>query len=226
MWQPPKRIKHELPAATWPAAEQAAHAMLFQPIQLGNRVAKQRTWVPAMVPWRSTDEGFVTPDVIDWYSRFAEGRPGVIVVEATGIRDIPSGPLLRIGHPRFLPGLRRLTDAVRAASGGETRLFIQLIDFLRIKRRPEKEKFFARFLPIEPYHGERLAELTGEPSFASADETRVREKLAALTDDELLQVLTKREMEDYLFGYRERVWDMHLPHIRELPQVLPGLFSA
>src|SRR5262245_16279441 len=29
------------------------------------------------------------------YSRFAEGRPGVIVVEATGIRDIPSGPLLR-----------------------------------------------------------------------------------------------------------------------------------
>jgi 2,4-dienoyl-CoA reductase-like NADH-dependent reductase (Old Yellow Enzyme family) len=32
-------------------------------------------------------------------------------------------------------------------------------------------------------------------------------------------------MEDYLFGYRERVWDMHLPHIRELPQRLPGLFA-
>ena len=39
--------------------------------------------------------------------RFAEGRPGVIVVEATGIRDIPSGPLLRIGHDRYIPGLRQ-----------------------------------------------------------------------------------------------------------------------
>ena len=50
-----------------------------------------------MVPWRATGEGFVTPDVIDWYRRFARGKPGAIVVEATGIRDIPSGPLLRIG---------------------------------------------------------------------------------------------------------------------------------
>ena len=66
---------------------------------------RQRTWVPAMVPWRATEEGYVTEDVIDWYERFARGMPGAIVVEATGIRDVPSGPLLRIGHDRFLPGL-------------------------------------------------------------------------------------------------------------------------
>jgi hypothetical protein len=42
--------------------------------------------------------------VIDWYARFAAGRPGVLVVEATGIRDVPSGPLLRIGDDRFVPG--------------------------------------------------------------------------------------------------------------------------
>ena len=53
---------------------------------------RQRTWVPAMVPWRATDDGFVTAEVIDWYARFAVGRPGAIVVEATGIRDVPSGP--------------------------------------------------------------------------------------------------------------------------------------
>ena len=40
MWQPPARIKHELPGAAWPTAEQAAQAKLFQPIQLGKRVAK------------------------------------------------------------------------------------------------------------------------------------------------------------------------------------------
>jgi len=99
-----------------------------------------------MVPWRATDEGLVTKEVLDWYARFAEGRPGVIVVEATGIREVPSGPLLRIGHDRFVPGLRRLVEAVREASHGETLLLIQIIDFLSIRRRPEPARFFARFL--------------------------------------------------------------------------------
>jgi 2,4-dienoyl-CoA reductase-like NADH-dependent reductase (Old Yellow Enzyme family) len=85
--------------------------------------AQTRTWVPAMVPWRASDEGFVTPDVLDWYERFATGKPGVLVVEATGIRDVPSGPLLRVGHDRFVPGLRAPRRHGARASGGETRLF-------------------------------------------------------------------------------------------------------
>ena len=67
--------------------------------------------MPAMVPWRATDDGLVTPEVLDWYARFADGQPGVLVVEATGIRDIASGPLLRIGDDRFGPGLRALVAA-------------------------------------------------------------------------------------------------------------------
>jgi 2,4-dienoyl-CoA reductase-like NADH-dependent reductase (Old Yellow Enzyme family) len=42
-----------------------------------------------MVPWRATEEGFVTPQVLGWYRRFAQGQPGAIVLEATGIRDVP-----------------------------------------------------------------------------------------------------------------------------------------
>jgi hypothetical protein len=42
--------------------------------------------------------------VVDWYARLAEGQPGAIVIEATGIRDVPSGPLLRIGHDRYIDG--------------------------------------------------------------------------------------------------------------------------
>ena len=102
-----------------------------------------------MVPWRATDDGLVTKQNLDWYRRFAQGRPGVLVVEATGVRDIPSGPLLRIGDDRFLPGLRKLVDVVKEASNGETLLFIQIIDFLAVKRRPEKEKYFDRFLQIQ-----------------------------------------------------------------------------
>ena len=99
-----------------------------------------------MVPWRCTEEGFVTPEVLDWYGRLADGRPGVLVVEATGIRDVPSGPLMRAGHDRFIPGLTELVELVKLRSGGETRLIIQLIDFLTIRRRPEEEQWIRRFL--------------------------------------------------------------------------------
>ena len=100
----------------------------------------------------ATEDGFVTQQNLDWYGRFAEGRPGVLVVEATGVRDIPSGPLLRIGDDRFIPGLRKLVEVVREASEGQTLLFIQIIDFLAVKRRPEKAKYFQRFLEVDEYH--------------------------------------------------------------------------
>ena len=112
------RVRHALPEARWPTAEEAARARLFSPVQLGPLEAASRTWVPAMVPWRATEDGEVTQNVLDWYGRFADGEPGVLVVEATGIRDVPSGPLLRVGHDRFVPGLRELVERVREHSRG------------------------------------------------------------------------------------------------------------
>ncbi|HWB76458.1 MAG TPA: NADH:flavin oxidoreductase [Nannocystaceae bacterium] len=217
MWKPPQRIKHVHPDGGWPSAEQAASARWFAPIELGPLQLRTRTWVPAMVPWRATDEGFVTPDVLQWYARFAEGKPGAIVVEATGIRDVPSGPLLRIGHDRFLPGLRELVRVVHEASGGATKLLVQLIDFLAIKRRPEPAKFFARFLALTDRH--RVA-----VPHATSDEA-VRTALAAMDDDAIAKVLDERELESLRMGWRERVGDLDAPHIRELPRVLPGLFA-
>jgi 2,4-dienoyl-CoA reductase-like NADH-dependent reductase (Old Yellow Enzyme family) len=218
MWRPPERIRYEATLGRMPSRAEAAAARLFQPIAIGPVQLDQRTWVPAMVPWRATVEGYVTDEVIDWYARFARGRPGAIVVEATGIRDVPSGPLLRIGHDRFLPGLRRLTDAVQTASEGHTRLFIQLIDFLAIRRRPEPDKYFSRFLTITDAHRRAFGEAT-----LSDDEVRTR--LRNLSSDELARVLTREECEALQFGYRERVTDMHLAHVRDLPASMPGLFA-
>ena len=152
MWKFKNPVRHSIPEARWPTAEEAASSLLYQPISIGPIQAENRTWVPAMVPWRATEDGFVTQDNLDWYRRFAEGRPGVLVVEATGVRDIPSGPLLRIGHDRFIPGLSKLVETVREASEGHTKLFIQIIDFLSVKRRPEKQKYFERFLQITDRH--------------------------------------------------------------------------
>jgi 2,4-dienoyl-CoA reductase-like NADH-dependent reductase (Old Yellow Enzyme family) len=57
-----------------PSRQEAAAARLFSPIVIGPTTLEQRTWVPAMVPWRATEEGYVTDEVIDWYERFARGR--------------------------------------------------------------------------------------------------------------------------------------------------------
>jgi 2,4-dienoyl-CoA reductase-like NADH-dependent reductase (Old Yellow Enzyme family) len=219
MWRPPQRIRFAASAGRVPSAAEALASRLFSPVDIGPVALTQRTWVPAMVPWRATEEGYVTEEIIDWYERFARGMPGAIVVEATGIRDVPSGPLLRIGHDRFLPGLSRLVETVRRASRGRTRLLIQLIDFLAVRRRPEPQKFFERFLAVTPAHRAAL----GEPDLPEAE---LRARLSAMSEEELARVLAPDEWEALQFGYRERVTDTQRPHIRNLPQVLPGLFAA
>jgi 2,4-dienoyl-CoA reductase-like NADH-dependent reductase (Old Yellow Enzyme family) len=249
MWRPPERIRHDSQTAQWPSAERAAASRLYSPIAVGPMLLRHRTWVPAMVPWRATEDGFVSQDVLDWYERFAKGRPAAIVVEATGIRDVPSGPLLRIGDDRFLPGLKRLADVVRQASGGETRLLIQLIDFLSIRRRPDPARYFADFLKLSERHRgafaradafARAGNCAGNENIpgsipagggfapgdaADAGDVQIRAWLAGLARSELLEVLAPEELHALDFGARERVTDMHLPHIRDLPSQLPPLFA-
>jgi len=220
-----RRIRHPLPPVRWPTREEAARARWFSPARIGSLTVADRTWVPAMVPWRATEDGSVTPDVLDWYARFAEGEPGVLVVEATGIRDVPSGPLLRIGDDRFVPGLRRLVDVVRERSGGRTRLFIQVIDFLAVRRRPEPATFFSRHLAITPALRERLARALEDERWLGAPEPEVRARLLAADRALVERALDAREREALDFGYRERVWDTHLPHVRDLPRTLPPLFA-
>jgi dimethylglycine catabolism A len=226
MWKFKNPIKHPILETHWPTAEEASRSRLYSPVAIGKLEARSRTWVPAMVPWRATEDGFVTQQNLDWYKRFAEGRPGVLVVEATGVRDIPSGPLLRIGDDRFIPGLRKLVDVVREASDGQTLLFIQIIDFLAVKRRPEKTKYFQRFLVVDEHHRRALAEATEHTDWLTESETEIRDYLQN-ADDEIVEfVLRPRELEALRYGYRERVTDTDSQHIRELPQELPAIFAA
>jgi dimethylglycine catabolism A len=226
MWKPPQHIRHELPLLRAPTAAEAERSLLFSPLALASGLTlHERSWVPAMVPWRATEDGFVTQDVLDWYGRFADGEPGVIVVEATGIRDVPSGPLLRIGHDRFLPGLEELVRTVHRRSRGRTRVFIQIIDFLRIRKRPQKDRYLGGFLEITDAHRDNLADQLDDPAWREASEGDVRRRLLELDDETLDAVLDRRETEALRYGFRERVTDVEHAHIRDLPQVLPGLFA-
>ena len=219
MWQPPQRIAFKASPGRIPTRDEAAASRLFSPLESGPLKLSSRTWVPAMVPWRADNDGNVTQAVVDWYARLAEGQPGAIVIEATGIRDVPSGPLLRIGHDRYIDGLRRVVEAIHRHSDGRTKALVQLIDFLAVKRRPEATKYIERFLPITDRHRLVLG-------MVGAGEDAVRERLLGLDDQGLQAALAPREWDALQRGARERVTDTELPHIRNLPAVLPGLFAA
>ena len=71
-------MRPDLPPTHWPTAAEAARGQLLTPLRVGSFESRTRGWVPAMVPWPATEEGFVTPQVLEWYGRFAEGWPGVL----------------------------------------------------------------------------------------------------------------------------------------------------
>ena len=117
--------------ARTPVAATAA-GQLFAPLAVGPITLANRIVLPAMVTRLSGEDGHVNAAIIDRYVRFAKGEPGLIVVEAMGISQAKSGPLLRIGEDAFLPGLKQLAARVHATSA--TRVVPQIIHFLKIAR--------------------------------------------------------------------------------------------
>ena len=57
MWKPPERIRFAPARGRMPMADEARASRLFSPVRLGPLTLRHRTWVPAMVPWRSNEEG-------------------------------------------------------------------------------------------------------------------------------------------------------------------------
>ena len=116
----------------------AAGSLLFTPARISGLELRNRIVLPAMVTRLSGEDGHVNDDIVNRYLRFARGEPGLMVVEAMGLSDSRSGPLLRAGHDRFLPGLRRLVDEVHRRS--HTKVAAQIIHFLKIARSGWRQK--------------------------------------------------------------------------------------
>jgi 2,4-dienoyl-CoA reductase-like NADH-dependent reductase (Old Yellow Enzyme family) len=167
-------------------------------IGASGRVLPNRIWLPAMVTWRGTEDGFVTPAVHDIYMRYAQGRPGMIVLEATGIRDVASGPLLRLSHDRYVPGLAALVAEMRAVT--DSLVVPQIIDFLKIATRK----------PTRAY-------LEGMVARGALPES-----VLALTDAEFESQIDRwlsdpRPRRDFLYGYRQTIEDLAKDEIRRIP---------
>src|SRR5512140_1547946 len=89
---------------------------LFQPVDVGGVTAKNRVVMAPMVTNFATDEDEVTERQIDYYAERARGGVGTIVVEASPVRREARISSRQIGSydDRFLPGLARLSGAIKA----------------------------------------------------------------------------------------------------------------
>lgn len=172
--------------------------MLFDPIPLGPRSAPNRIWLPAMVTWRGTPDGLVTDDLRHLYRRYAEGGAGVLILEAMGVRDVASGPLLRISHDRYLPGLSALAADLRAAAP-DALILPQIIDFLKIStRRPTRA--FLEGMVARGRLPAALLLLSDERFEARAPE-----------------ILDARALHDLRMGWRQTIGDLSEEEILALP---------
>ncbi|HEY3244993.1 MAG TPA: NADH:flavin oxidoreductase [Phycisphaerae bacterium] len=172
-------------------------SLLFSPLRINQVTLENRVWLPAMVTWLSNEAGEVTPEVMERYVTYALGQPGMIVLEAIGIRDVASGPLMRIGHDRFIPGLRALAQRIHDVS--PSKVIPQIIDFLKIATRNPQAYLT------------RLAARGGQ--YAS---------VLSMTEDQLQSTLSPREWHEYNHGYRQLISDI----AREEVLALPGMFAA
>ncbi|MEM8884199.1 MAG: NADH:flavin oxidoreductase [Planctomycetota bacterium] len=112
--------------------------LLFEPFDVRGMTLPNRIVLPAMVTRLSAEDGIVNRDITDRYVRYAQGEPGLMVVEAMAVHGAKSGPLLRVSGAEFVPGLRALTDAVHDAS--PTKVAAQIIHFLKIARSGWRQK--------------------------------------------------------------------------------------
>jgi 2,4-dienoyl-CoA reductase-like NADH-dependent reductase (Old Yellow Enzyme family) len=98
---------------------------LLTPARIGPVEIKNRIVMPPMTTRTADDEGFVTDDCIAYYMARVRGGTGLITVEMASPEKAGRHRRREIGiyDDRFIPGLRRLVDAIH---GGDAKAAIQL----------------------------------------------------------------------------------------------------
>lgn len=92
---------------------------LFSPVRVGLLTLKNRIVMPAMETHLGDRDGFVTDEVISYYRHRARGGAGLLIFENTGVHlsgRVNKG-MCCIYDDKFIPGFRKLADAVHAEGG-------------------------------------------------------------------------------------------------------------
>lgn len=91
---------------------------LFTPIKIRGMELKNRIILPAMGTKFSGKTSYVTDQLIDYHLARVRGGSALNIVEVTSVHT-PSAPrgFLSVSEDEYIPGLRKLTDAIHEAGG-------------------------------------------------------------------------------------------------------------
>ncbi|WP_151736452.1 FAD-dependent oxidoreductase [Paenibacillus tengchongensis] len=91
---------------------------LFSPLKIRGLELKNRIIFPAMGTKMATEDRFVSQQLIDYHVARVEGGCGLNIVEVCSVYG-PAAPkkFLSIADDKYIPEMKRLTDAVHAAGG-------------------------------------------------------------------------------------------------------------
>jgi 2,4-dienoyl-CoA reductase-like NADH-dependent reductase (Old Yellow Enzyme family) len=110
--------------------------ILLTPARIGPVEIKNRIVMPPMTTRTADDEGFITDDCMAYYLARVQGGTGLITVEMASPEKVGRHRRREVGiyDDRFIPGLRRLVDAIHRGgakasiqlghAGGHTRVDI------------------------------------------------------------------------------------------------------
>ena len=131
---------------------------LFSPLKVGTCVLPNRIMSTAAVTRLAAEDGHVTQQLIDRYTRLAAGGVGSVVVEAAVVLPSRSSYNLRVSDDQFIDELRGFVEEIRKHNR-EVKIGLQLIHFLKVARSGWRQK-------VEDLKPEEIELIPGQ--FASA----------------------------------------------------------
>lgn len=122
---------------------------LMEPIQIGSLSLKNRSVFPAMGTRYCTDDGHVLDQLIDYHVRRVQGGCALNITEAVAVHRRGSvTKMLQISDDSYIPGLKKLTDAIHENGG---KACIQLWESgMACLRTPGSKPLLPRDLPLGP----------------------------------------------------------------------------
>src|SRR2546425_10800174 len=98
----------------------AGYPHLLSPGRIGSLELKNRLYQTAMGTNLANEDGTISEESISFYEARATGGTAMLIMGTLGVAN-PIGRLqerqIWISEDRFIPGLKRLTDAVHRAGG-------------------------------------------------------------------------------------------------------------
>lgn len=88
---------------------------LFKPIKIGDRELKNRIIAAPPPSMLASDEGMVTPQLVDYYQKLAASGVCAVILSGVAVSDSATGwhKQLSISHPGSLNGFSRVVEKIR-----------------------------------------------------------------------------------------------------------------